>query len=1555
MAMLIKSKVHTVIFSIILIVLENWGTANAQQQPSSQQQLQQTKDQNFYYQSPQRFQSAFPASRNGFFPTNGLPNFAQNLPQSLPRSQLGGAIQQPAPQQQQQQQFQQSPQQDQSAFFGAVPTKNDGSTADYFQYTAFPQQTPRQQENFFQISPRPFAIQPNGNHGLQFVRPPIVPQSQQYTADQNNNQFPFPQQSFPQQQQSQQLLLSNDGNLDQQRQPIALQQQSLAHQNGGRSPTITIYDATKFVKQGQASRLLNDSTANRNSNNNSIKNSVRKSNESITSQENSNENNRFPITRNRFHPLSTTKQPSTSRIAQQITTPTSTTTTTPATDLNPTITLDQRQNRIPISSRFGTSREQNTSVRINKFLRQPIFTSRENIQQTIKRINITHNGSANRDGGSTSQEVSNRTHQLQLLQQARQKIRESSGETVKAPLLQQGIISKLPQKTIIEQRPSIEANEDDDEEEEFFYEDDDDEENQGQEEIRATPKPKDEQKPVILTSNFFLPGKPIPKLEHHDFETQEPNDLSSDISEVNAQQKDKAEDVIDSVPEVETEKFLETTTTKKLDEKPTKTTTTTQAKPVIEDPDVEYEYEYDYIDEPTTTTTTATTEAKVIQKPTTVQVDQTTVNIADDNDHNGDDEDDDEQQTTIESDDVPEITIRTEEKTFKSNTSSGKETSSVSDATVAAENTTSMEGYVVVASVQTSRSISDARYITFPQVIQEERRQSLSDLGKDMKKFNKDDDYNNNNESTSDDSNKDDDVMASNEENTTTTEEIDSTETSQESFTQSQNESDSHQDIVKTRVHKLSSISEKLAHLHELNEPKAEITTKSIPVVIRKFTPRTTKAPTRKPTSTTAPSKRVNVDDELASLLPPGFKYRAHSLSESTTKPTTPAETTSTTVKSDTVKDDIIAKKIQFKEISLEDLLPKDYKPPSESKPKAQNGTKNGSDTLVKIKFDDNIEALLPKDYKPYSTTPSSATKAPFRLSTVTEDIGKLLPPGYKQPKESFTTKRPLSKTTMDDISKFLPPGFKLPKFTTTEKTTTSADNNSGSSIENVLNKLSFNADISSLLPPGYKANASVDDLASAENKEETSSPQSTSTSTSPSNNKFGFLKGIGKRPGVRLTTPRPSHGGAPTPPKVTIRSGLPTRATTEFTGWPTVSTTPLSVQKIIEQQGAQAIDISEILKRTSSSTSTTVVTTTTTTTTVRPTQPGTCHVQCDLAGTIKIVDGVKWKPELLDHNTVEYKNLAKEIETQLNNVYSKADRLRKWYKKIRIDSFSQGSVLVDYFVELADVSRDINTQEIKQMFHDALTEVPMTVVPLKNNATASSNMDMEQIIADFPDNTKPARSNYLMGHFILDPLSTDFIVIPKQRTIPTIPNEIEQNAIIPQWAIAVIVIGAGSLLFVVIFGAAVLMNRQKRSKKKAPVPLTADMLNELNKNHMGGFENYGHEELYIEDTWDDVKPDFKPKRFANSSSDRDERFDSWRTQQKYQANADYYYDQKLTKPHYSQKTYAYPPQTDPYMENYHPHYHPSYASHHHPSHQNAMGLYTYNTRRYNRDYDPDF
>lgn len=113
-----------------------------------------------------------------------------------------------------------------------------------------------------------------------------------------------------------------------------------------------------------------------------------------------------------------------------------------------------------------------------------------------------------------------------------------------------------------------------------------------------------------------------------------------------------------------------------------------------------------------------------------------------------------------------------------------------------------------------------------------------------------------------------------------------------------------------------------------------------------------------------------------------------------------------------------------------------------------------------------------------------------------------------------------------------------------------------------------------------------------------------------------------------------------------------------------------------------------------------------------------------------------------------------------------------------------------------------------------------------------------------------------------------------------------ENDVLLPQWAIAVIVIGLASLLFVIIFGVTVvsfnkclfytipwhkriywtllpqLVNRQKNNKKKSPTPLTEDMLNELNKNHMGGFDNFGAEDLYnMEDVWNDRGYDQKPKK----------------------------------------------------------------------------------------------
>lgn len=48
------------------------------------------------------------------------------------------------------------------------------------------------------------------------------------------------------------------------------------------------------------------------------------------------------------------------------------------------------------------------------------------------------------------------------------------------------------------------------------------------------------------------------------------------------------------------------------------------------------------------------------------------------------------------------------------------------------------------------------------------------------------------------------------------------------------------------------------------------------------------------------------------------------------------------------------------------------------------------------------------------------------------------------------------------------------------------------------------------------------------------------------------------------------------------------------------------------------------------------------------------------------------------------------------------------------------------------------------------------------------------------------------------------------------------------------------------------LVNREKNSKKKVGTPLSQDMLNELDKNHMGGLENYPVNESMYDMEWID-------------------------------------------------------------------------------------------------------
>lgn len=113
-------------------------------------------------------------------------------------------------------------------------------------------------------------------------------------------------------------------------------------------------------------------------------------------------------------------------------------------------------------------------------------------------------------------------------------------------------------------------------------------------------------------------------------------------------------------------------------------------------------------------------------------------------------------------------------------------------------------------------------------------------------------------------------------------------------------------------------------------------------------------------------------------------------------------------------------------------------------------------------------------------------------------------------------------------------------------------------------------------------------------------------------------------------------------------------RATTEFTGWPTPSTTPISIEKLLEAARtatvASSANVSLIPSTNEISSSTS--STTTTTTTPRPTTPGVCEEECEIAGTIRIVGNTTWVPELFDRNTREWQELANQVEREVTASY---------------------------------------------------------------------------------------------------------------------------------------------------------------------------------------------------------------------------------------------------------------------------------------------------------------
>ncbi len=375
----------------------------------------------------------------------------------------------------------------------------------------------------------------------------------------------------------------------------------------------------------------------------------------------------------------------------------------------------------------------------------------------------------------------------------------------------------------------------------------------------------------------------------------------------------------------------------------------------------------------------------------------------------------------------------------------------------------------------------------------------------------------------------------------------------------------------------------------------ADLTTTSLPVVIRKFSPRT--SPSTSTTSTTsttkAPEKKISfeslaMDDLSAGLLPPGFKPRNNSYRNK--KITTTTTTTTSTLRptDDLGRSNNVSRSFKSnpseQDLVLAALLPKDYKLNATPEPILVTNKTKLSELLAKIQLEDedpskkttksqfvtvteNVNKFLPPGYKLRTTTP----KMPATVRDAV-DLSKFLPPGYKPPKEESTTKKPSAFIPVpDDISKFLPSGYKPPpgesiapavipisddvlskllppgykppaseKKPDLPKIHKFSDDGSSkeSNADSILDKIKF-ADVSALLPPGFKPD---------EDKAAEEAPTTTKPTKSSSGFKVVFPKSLLKRPAPRVTTPKPVHSGGsghaegPEQKEVTIRKGFPSR-----------------------------------------------------------------------------------------------------------------------------------------------------------------------------------------------------------------------------------------------------------------------------------------------------------------------------------------------------------------------------------------------------------------------------
>lgn len=440
------------------------------------------------------------------------------------------------------------------------------------------------------------------------------------------------------------------------------------------------------------------------------------------------------------------------------------------------------------------------------------------------------------------------------------------------------------------------------------------------------------------------------------------------------------------------------------------------------------------------------------------------------------------------------------------------------------------ENWIVVASVQTSRSVSGARFLPFPTVKQDEKKQVLADENDEEGDF---EGITENPKEQSESSGIPQTTSMSTE---NLNDKLDSIQSELSSAVLSGSlNSDKNIEIITesttikqpttttssttTTTTTTTTQSPKLFTLRSTEIPLATERSNPdpLPVLIKKFTPRVS---TTSSTTTPKPKKKlVTIMDDLSGLLPAGYKPRM-SYKDKRTSTTTSTTTTTTTAAS-------------------VDLLSSD-----EENANGTQGRSSGISSKNKVIIRDHKSPFVPKDFKNKELKPRDETN-----NKVNQDsLIKLLPPGYKPPKDSSESKdtKPsiLDKVEKIDISAFLPKGFNF-STTTTEKPLVpkavpvdlSALLPTGfklNSTEIEAPQLPIKnikiADVTNLLPPGFT-------LSTTEEPEKT-----TPKAPAPGGFKLVFPSRPGNKATRKSTTPRtmPESGPSPVTPK--IQKGWPTR-----------------------------------------------------------------------------------------------------------------------------------------------------------------------------------------------------------------------------------------------------------------------------------------------------------------------------------------------------------------------------------------------------------------------------